>query len=95
MDGDEQNWCLDIWEDPLSMKLFTSSSLDINECTSTNVEREKKKVMQYHWHEDTLYFQHILVPKFEDKFLIMKKMHNEIGHFGEAKKFVEIKKWFF
>ncbi len=22
-------------------------------------------------------------------------MHNEIGHFGEARTFVEIKKWFF
>jgi len=25
----------------------------------------------------------------------MKNMHNEIGHFGEARMLVEIKKWFF
>jgi hypothetical protein len=45
MDGDEQNRCLDIWEDPLSMKLLTNGSLDINECNPTDVERVKKKVM--------------------------------------------------
>jgi hypothetical protein len=49
MDGDEQNRCLDIWEDPLNKKLFTSGSLDINECTPIVVERAKKKVMRYHW----------------------------------------------
>jgi hypothetical protein len=30
VDGDEQNRCLDIWKDPLSMKLLASGSLDIN-----------------------------------------------------------------
>jgi hypothetical protein len=36
-----------------------------------------------------------VVFKPKDKFLIVKKMHNEIGHFGEAIMFVEVKKWFF
>jgi len=36
-----------------------------------------------------------MVPKPKDKILIMKKMHNEIGHCGEAKMFAEIKKQFF
>jgi hypothetical protein len=43
MDGDKQNYCLDIWEDPLSMKLVTGSSLDINAYTLVDVERAKKK----------------------------------------------------
>lgn len=37
-------------------------------------------------------FSRYMVPKPKDKILIMKQMHNEIGHFGEAKMFVEIKK---
>jgi hypothetical protein len=36
-----------------------------------------------------------MVFKPKDRFLIVKKMHNEIRHFGEAIMFVEIKKWFF
>jgi hypothetical protein len=36
-----------------------------------------------------------MVPKPKDKFMIMKKMHNEIGHFGGARMLVEIKKGFF
>jgi len=43
----------------------------------------------------TLYFQNLVVFKPKDRFLIVKKMHNEIGHFGDALMFVEIKKCFF
>jgi hypothetical protein len=35
----------------------------------------------------------VLKPK--DRFLIVKKMHNEIGHLGEARTFDEIKNRFF
>jgi hypothetical protein len=35
-----------------------------------------------------------MVPKLNNICLTMKNMHNEIGHFGEAKMLVEIKKWF-
>jgi hypothetical protein len=68
MDGDEQNQCLDILEDPLSMKLFIGGSLDINECTPIDVEREKRKVMRYHWQEDTFYFQDIWFLNLRTKF---------------------------
>ncbi len=43
----------------------------------------------------TIYFQNLMVFKPKDRILIVKKMHNEIRHFGEAIMFVEIKKWFF
>jgi hypothetical protein len=48
MDGDEQNYYLNIWEDHLSMKLLTGGSMDINACTFVDIERTKKKVMKYH-----------------------------------------------
>jgi hypothetical protein len=48
MDGDKQSHCLDIWEDPLSMKLFIGGSLDKNANTPTDIERAKRRVMRYH-----------------------------------------------
>jgi hypothetical protein len=56
MDEDEQNHCLDIWEDPLSMKLLTGGSLDGNDSTPIDIEKVKRRMMRYHWQEDTLYF---------------------------------------
>jgi hypothetical protein len=49
MDGDKPNHLLEIWEDPLNMKLLTSGSLDPNECTSVDIERAKRRVRRYHW----------------------------------------------
>ncbi len=95
MDGDEQNHCLDIWEDPLSIKLFIGGSLDGNIGAIVNIERVKRRVMRYHQQEDTFYFQNLVVPKSEVRFLIMKKMHNEIEHFGEARTLAKTKKCFF
>jgi hypothetical protein len=48
MDGDEQNYYIDIWEDHLSMKLLIGGSLDINACIIIDIERAKKNVMRYH-----------------------------------------------
>jgi len=48
MDGDEQNYYIDIWEDHLSMKLLIGGSLDINACTIVDIERAKKNMMKYH-----------------------------------------------
>jgi hypothetical protein len=56
VDGDEQIHSLNIWEDPLSMKLLTSGSLGGNASTLTYIEKEKRRVMRYHWQKDTFYF---------------------------------------
>jgi hypothetical protein len=48
MDGDEQNYYIDIWEDHLSMKLLIGGSLDINAYTIVDIERAKKTMMRYH-----------------------------------------------
>ncbi len=93
MDGD--NCYIDIWKDHLSMKLLVDGSLDINACTIVDIERAKKKVMRYHQQMDTIYIQNLIVLKLDNVCLTMKNMHNEIGHFGEARMLVEIKKWVF
>jgi hypothetical protein len=48
MDEDEQSHCLNIWEDPLSMKLFIGGSLDGNASTPIDIERAKRRMMKYH-----------------------------------------------
>jgi hypothetical protein len=48
MDGDEQSHCLDIWEDPLSIKLLIGGSLDGNIGAIANIEKVKRRVMRYH-----------------------------------------------
>jgi hypothetical protein len=48
MDEDKQSHCLDIWEDPLSMKLQTGGSLDGNVGIPTYIEKAKRRVMKYH-----------------------------------------------
>jgi hypothetical protein len=86
---------LDIQEDALSMRLLTGGALVHDEHEATNIERTKKKVMHYYWQEDTLYFQNLMVPKPKNMSQIIEKMHNTIGHFGEARTPFEIKQWFF
>ncbi len=77
------------------MKLFIGGLLVQNEHDSINIERAKEKMMHYYWQEDTLYFQNLVVPKPKGRSQIIKKMHNGIGHFGEARTFFESKQRFF
>jgi len=54
---------MDIWEDNVSMVLFTGGHLEAELYDTTNIERVKKQVMKYHWSEDTLFFQNLVVPR--------------------------------
>ncbi len=82
---DVQNHHFDIWENVLSMKLLIGGVLVHDEHEVVDIERTKKRVMRYYWQENTLYFQNLMVPKPKDRSQIIEKMHDEIGHFGEAR----------
>jgi hypothetical protein len=73
------------------MKLFIGGLLGQNGHGVVDIERAKRRVMCYHWQEDTLYFQDLVVFKPKDIAQIINKMHDEIDHFGEARTFFEIK----
>jgi len=60
---DDQSRQMDIWEDNVSMVLFTGGHLEAELYDTTNIERVKKQVMKYHWSEDTLFFQNLVVPR--------------------------------
>jgi hypothetical protein len=51
--------------------------------------------MKYHWLEDTLFFQNLVVPKPTKWRMLIKKIHEEIRHFGEMQTLVEVKKRLF
>jgi hypothetical protein len=73
------------------MRLLIGGVLVHDEHEAVDIGRTKKIVMCYYWQEDTLYFKNLMVPKPKDRSQIIKKMHNEIGHFGEARTFSMIK----
>jgi len=53
---DDQSRQMDIWHDNLSMALLTSGHLETEFDNISNIERAKKRMMKYHWSEDTLFF---------------------------------------
>ncbi len=53
---DDQSKKMDIWQDNLSMALLTSGHLETKFDNISNIERAKKRMMKYHWLEDTLFF---------------------------------------
>jgi len=85
---------LNILEDVLNMKLFIGDALVHDEHEAIDIERTKKRVMHYQWKENSVYFKNLMVPKPKDRSQIIKKMHKEIGHFGEARTLSKIKQWF-
>jgi len=51
--------------------------------------------MKYHWSKDALFFQNLVVPRPTEHRILIKKLHEEIGHFGEMWTLAEVKKGFF
>ncbi len=44
----DQSRQMDIWEDNVSMALFTHGYLEVGPDNITNIERAKKQMMKYH-----------------------------------------------
>jgi hypothetical protein len=44
----------------------------------TNIENVKKPVMKYHWLEDTMFFQNLVVPRPTEQRMLIKKIHEEM-----------------
>jgi hypothetical protein len=61
----------------------------------TNMDRAKKRVMKYHWLEDTLFFQNLVVPRHVERIILIENIHEEIVHFGEMWTLTKVKKRFF
>ncbi|CAM6050880.1 unnamed protein product [Sphagnum compactum] len=47
---DDQTKQMDIWEDSVSIALFTSGHLEVKLDNTANMARAKKRIMKYHWY---------------------------------------------
>jgi hypothetical protein len=82
--------CVDIWEDTNCLTLLKEGVLpdavDLEES-----KRIRKRTNNYCWKEQKLFFKALLVPKPEEMVSLVRRMHEDLGHFGERRTLVEIR----
>ncbi len=86
---------MDIWEDSVSIALLTGGHLEVELDNIANMDRVKKRIMRYHWLEDTLFFQNLVILRLVECRMLIKKIHEEIRHFRAMRTLAEVKKRFF
>jgi len=53
-------------------------------------KKAKKKITNYCWKEQRLYFKGLFVPKPKERMAFVIQMHEDLGHFGEQRTLAEI-----
>jgi hypothetical protein len=90
----EKSSCIDIWEDADCLTLLKEGALpdavDLEES-----KRIRKRASNYCWKEQKLFFKALLVPKLEERVSLIKRMHEDLGHFGEQRTLAEIRRRYF
>jgi hypothetical protein len=74
--------CIDIWEDAVYLGLLKDGVLP-DTVELEEGKRAKKRVSNYCWKEQRLYFKGLFVPKLEERRSLVSQMHEDLGHFGE------------
>ncbi len=86
--------CVDIWEDTGCLTLLKegvlSDAVDLEES-----KRIRKRASNYCWKEQKLFFKALLVPKPEGRMSLVRRMHEDLGHFGEQRTLAEIRQRYF
>ncbi len=77
------------------MILMSRSTLDQVLDDAIEVDQAKKRLLNYHLREDTLFFKNLVVLKPKERKALVRDIHEEIGHFNEGRTSVEVKKRFF
>ncbi len=67
-----------------------SYTIDLEEC-----KRARKKIMNYHWQDQRLYFKGLFVPKPKERMGLIIQMHEDLGHFGKQRTLAEICRKYF
>jgi hypothetical protein len=67
-----------------------SDAIDIEEGKSV-----RKRVSNYCWKEQRLYFKGLLVPKPEERLSMVSQMHEDLGHVGEQRTLAKIRRRYF
>jgi hypothetical protein len=85
---------MDIWKDETCMVLLSGGTLDQVLNDVIEIDRAKRRLLNYHWRKDMLFFKDLVVPKPEERHVLVKNIHKEIGHFSEGRTLAEVKKRF-
>jgi hypothetical protein len=86
---------MDIWKDEISMILLSCGIMHKVLVNVIEVHQAKRKLLNYHWKDDTLFFKNLVVPKPKERKELVKDIHEEIRHFGEGRTLAKVKKKFF
>jgi hypothetical protein len=80
---------IDIWKDATCLGLLKGGvlpdTIDLEES-----KRAIKRITNYCWKEERLYFKGLYVPKPEERIRLVSQMHEDLGHFGEQRTLAEI-----
>jgi hypothetical protein len=79
---------MDIWDDKVTMLLLIGEQLKASVYDDANIDKANKRVMRYHWSEDNLFFQNLVILKPTKRKSLIEKVHQEIGHFCEMRTLV-------
>jgi len=81
--------CVDIWEDADCLTLLRGGVLP-DAVDFEETKRIRKRASNYCWKEHKLFFKTLLIPKPEERVSLVKRMHEDLGHFGEQRTLAEI-----
>jgi len=84
----------DIWEDVPYLDLLQKGMLpDIVDYVEAR--RARKRMLNYHWQDQSLYLKGLFVPRPEDRMELVIRMHKDLGHFGKERTLAEICRRYF
>ncbi len=58
-------------------------------------KRARKRVSNYCWKEQRLYFKGLLMPKLEERMSMVSQMHEDLRHVREQRTLAEIRRRYF
>ncbi len=86
--------CVDIWEDIDCLTLLKEGVLpDVVDLEES--KRIRNRASNYCWKEQKLFFKALLVPKPKERVSLVRRMHEDLGHFGEQRTLAEIRQRYF
>jgi hypothetical protein len=85
---------VDKWEDTDYLTLLKEGVL-LDAVDLEESKRIRKRASNYCWKEQKLFFKALLVPKLEERVSLVRRMHEDLGHFGEQRTLAEIRRRYF
>jgi hypothetical protein len=99
-DPDEEEQCeadsrsSDVWEDVNYLELLQGRVLP-DTVDHLESKRARKRMLNYHWQGQSLYFKGLLVPRPADRMGLVVQMHEDLGHYGEERILAEVCRRYF